>query len=66
MKEIRHLRSDYSTGDDQIPVKFVKLVSEHIAGPLTHIINACIYLFDVSSNVENCSGFILRFKHYIS
>ena len=23
-------------------VKFVKLVSEHLAGPLTHIINACI------------------------
>lgn len=39
MKEIRHLRSDCSTGVDQIPVKFVKLVSAH---PLTHIINACI------------------------
>ena len=35
MKEIRHLRSDCSTGVDQIPVKFVKLVSEPIAGPLT-------------------------------
>ena len=42
MKEIRHLRSDCSTGVDQIPVKFVKLVSEHLASPLTHIINACI------------------------
>ena len=42
MKELRHLRSDCSTGVDQIPVKFVKLVSEQLAGPLTHIINACI------------------------
>ena len=42
LKEIRHLRSDCSTGVDQIPVKFDKLVSEHIAGPLTHIINTCI------------------------
>ena len=32
MKEIRHLRLDCSTGVD-------KLVSEHIAGPLTHIVN---------------------------
>ena len=42
MKELRHLRSDCSTGVDQIPVKFVKLVSEQLAGPLTHIINTCI------------------------
>lgn len=42
MKEIHHLRSDCSTVVDQIPVKFVKLVSEHIAGALTHTINACI------------------------
>ena len=31
MKERHHLRSDCSTGVDQIPVKIVKLVSEHIA-----------------------------------
>ena len=42
MKVIRHLRLDCSTGVDQIPVKFVKLVSEHIAGPLTRIIKTCI------------------------
>ena len=35
-------RSDCSAGVDQIPVKFDKLVSEHIAGPFTHIINTCI------------------------
>ena len=42
MKVIRSLRLDCSTGVDQIPVKFVKLVSEHIAGPLTRIIKTCI------------------------
>ena len=42
MKVIRNLRLDCSTGVDQIPVKFVKLVSEHIAGPLTRIIKTCI------------------------
>ena len=42
MKELQHLCSDCSTGVDQIPVKFVKLVSEQLAGPLTHISNACI------------------------
>ena len=41
-KEIDNLRSDTSTGIDQIPVKFVKLAKEHISGPLTHIINHCI------------------------
>lgn len=41
-KEIDKLRSDSSTGVDQIPVKFVKLAKEHISGPLTHIINRCI------------------------
>ena len=35
-KEIDNLRSDTSTGIDQIPVKFVKLVKVHISGPLTH------------------------------
>ena len=36
MKEIRHLRSHCSTVVDQIPVKFVTFVSEHIAGALIH------------------------------
>ena len=43
-QEIKRLRSDCSTGADQIPVKFLKSVAEHLAGPLTHIINACIKL----------------------
>ena len=41
-KEIDKLRSDTSTGIDQIPVKFVKLAKVQISGPLTHIINRCI------------------------
>ena len=41
-KEIDKLRSDTSTGIDQIPVKFVKLAKVEISGPLTYIINRCI------------------------
>lgn len=41
-KEIDKLRSDTSTGIDQISVKFVKLAKVHISGPLTHLINRCI------------------------
>ena len=42
-KEIDNLRSDTSTGIDQTPVKFVKLVKVHISGPLTRIINQPLY-----------------------
>ena len=42
VKEMRNLRSDCSTGVDQIPVRFIKLVATDLASPLTHIINACI------------------------
>ena len=39
---IKSLRSDSSTGADTIPARFVKLVAEYLANPLTHIINNCI------------------------
>ena len=39
---LKSLRSDSSTGHDQIPIKFVKLVADTISGPLTAIINNCI------------------------
>ena len=44
LKEISrlHVRSDCSTGVDQIPVKLVKLASDYLSGPLTYIINSCI------------------------
>ena len=41
-KELFQLRSDCSTGVDQIPVKYVKLVRDQFIGPVTHIINVCV------------------------
>ena len=41
-KAIKTLRSDCSTGADQIPTTFINLVADHLAGPLTRIINGCI------------------------
>lgn len=42
IKEIKELRSDSSTGADQIPVRFIKSVDNDPASLLTRIINACI------------------------
>ena len=42
MKNFKTLRSDRSTGADQIPTTFIKLAADHLAGPLTRIINSCI------------------------
>ncbi|CAB3981945.1 Hypothetical predicted protein [Paramuricea clavata] len=39
LNEIKGLRSDCSTGTDQIPVKYIKLAADWIASPLTHIIH---------------------------
>ena len=39
LAQLRSLRSHTSTGADQIPVKYLKLVADHIASPLTDIIN---------------------------
>ena len=41
-KAIKELRDDCSTGFDQIPVKYIKPVSDFLSSPLTHIINNCI------------------------
>jgi len=41
-REIKGLRSDCSTGPDDIPTNFIKLVAEHLASPLAHIINTCV------------------------
>ena len=55
LREIKGLRSDCSTGPDNIPAKFVKLVPEYLASPLTHIINSCLNrLKRISPVVENC------------
>ena len=42
LREIKGLRSDCSNGRYNIPAKFVKLVAEYLASPLTHIINSCL------------------------
>ena len=42
LREIKGLRSDCSTGPDNIPTKFIKLVAEHLASPLTYIISTCV------------------------
>ena len=39
---LKSLRSDSSTGYDQIPIKFVKLVADTISGHLKAIIFSCI------------------------
>ena len=42
LKELTTMRNDSSTGPDQIPAKYLKLVAEYIASPLMHIINSYI------------------------
>ena len=42
IKEIKFMRSDCSCGPDSIFVKFVKMVAESLASPLTNILNNCI------------------------
>ena len=39
---IKNLRWDCSTGANQIPTRFIKMVAECLAVPLTSIINNCI------------------------
>ena len=46
LKEIKSLRLDTPTGPDLIPAKFLKPVSEFIAGLLTNIINYFIKIMD--------------------
>ena len=42
LRVIKGLPSNCSTGPSNIPAKFVKLVAEHLASPLSHIINSCL------------------------
>ena len=44
LKEISLLRSDCSTGVDQVPEKYVKQVGNFLLGPLAHIINVYVSL----------------------
>ena len=45
LQEVKRIRNDRSTGNDNISISLVKLVSENIASPLTYIINEGIRLF---------------------
>ena len=38
------MRNDCCTGNDNIPISLLKLVTENIASPLTYIVNECIGL----------------------
>ena len=42
LNTLKQLRTDCSTGPDQLPARFVKLAAEHLVGPITAIINNCI------------------------
>ena len=42
LKSLKSMRSDCSTGADQIPAKYIKMSAETIASPLTHILNSFI------------------------
>ena len=49
LQEVKSIRNDCSTGNDNIPISLVKLVAANIASPLTYIINECIRLFVFSA-----------------
>lgn len=42
LTKLKSLRSDYSTGPDQIPTKLIKPVAEYLASPICHIMKSCI------------------------
>ena len=42
IKQLEMLRLDSCTGADHLPAKYIKIVSEYITSPLTHIFNRCI------------------------
>jgi exonuclease III len=43
-REIKKLRTDCSTGPDNISTKYIKIVADFLAGPITQIINNSIQL----------------------
>ena len=44
LEEVKSIRNDCSTGNDNIRISLVKLVAGNISSPLTCIINECIRL----------------------
>ena len=45
LQDVKSIRNDCSTGNDNVPITLVKLVAENIASPLTYITNQCIRVF---------------------
>ena len=41
-KQMNSLCNDTSTGSDQIPASYLKMIADHLASPLTHIIKSYI------------------------
>ena len=42
VQELRNIRSNCSTGPDNIPANMIKMVADYLGSPLTDIINTCI------------------------
>jgi len=42
IRELRNIRSDCSTGPDNIPANMIKMVADYLGSPLTDVINTCI------------------------
>ena len=42
LKELKSLRNDCSSGYDNLPASLIKPIADHLASPLTHIINSGI------------------------
>ena len=40
--ELRNIRSDCSTGPDNIPANMIKMIADYLGSPLTDVINTCI------------------------
>ena len=57
IRESKALRSDCSTGPDTIPTKFIKLVSDHLASPLTHILQHVHFETRLSNSLEACTHY---------
>ena len=45
LQDVKSIRNDCSTGNDNVPITLVKLVAENVASPLTYITSECIRVF---------------------
>ena len=45
INELRNIRSDCSTGPDNVPANMIKMVADYLGSPLTDVINTYIIVF---------------------